>query len=101
MDYRAHLLDMIEKLLAGEWSVEEFRKNYYDYYLEVVPDNALSDEDRLFLGYVQEMLDQTANDLDEEHRKHGWMSNEEYIAWVRKDLEAFLMGKYDPSGKEK
>ena len=101
MNYRTQLMKRIEALLSGQCSVEEFRENYYYYFLEEVPDDALDDDELYFFGDIQEMLDQTADDLDEEHRKHGWMSNEEYIAWVRKGLEAFLMGKCDPSGKEK
>ncbi|MGD9850209.1 MAG: hypothetical protein AB7T38_02970 [Nitrospirales bacterium] len=69
------------------------------FFLEEVPDDSLSSDDMRFLGYVQEMLDSTGADITEEERGHGWMSNEEYVIWVKKGLEKFLVGQYDPKNE--
>jgi hypothetical protein len=42
MNYHQTLMKMIERLLSGEWSVSKFENEYYDFYLEEVPDKALS-----------------------------------------------------------
>lgn len=30
-DFKMELIDMIDRLLAGAWTVEEFRREYYEY----------------------------------------------------------------------
>ena len=48
MDYKNTLLKMVIYLLDETWTVSEFRDNYYDYYLEEVPDEVLSELDADF-----------------------------------------------------
>ena len=53
-------LGMIDRLIGGEWSVDEFETAYYDYFVDTVPSSFLSDEDEDFFAAVQERLDWTA-----------------------------------------
>jgi hypothetical protein len=82
MDYRKELLALVDQLLAGELTVPQFRAFYYDFYLEEVPDEALTVQDSEFFGLVQEMLDWTTLAPPEEDRAVGWMSHEEFRDWV-------------------
>ena len=51
-DFKRELIDMIDRLLAGAWTVEEFRREYYDCWLDGVPRGVLSDdEEEFFLMY--------------------------------------------------
>ena len=51
---------MIDRLLAGAWTVDEFSHAYYDFWLDEVPRGVLSDDDEEFFSDVQENLDWTA-----------------------------------------
>ena len=37
------MIDAIDRLLGGEIGVDEFRTDFYDYYVDVVPDSALGE----------------------------------------------------------
>ena len=93
MDYIAALLERIDWLLNGDLSVLEFREQYYDFYLEQVPDESLSDRDAQFFGAVQEKLDWTDENPDSESRSDGWMNHNEYIEWVRDYRQSYLSGQ--------
>lgn len=90
VDYRAVLLDMIRKLLTGSWSVPEFRANYYDFVIDGVPDYELSDIEETFFSGVQEKLDWVDSRPDAESRKHGWINHDEFIEWLKNELESFV-----------
>lgn len=92
MNYKKMLADMIERLLSGKWSVPEFRSGYYNFYLEQVPDEDLSDEDARFFGSVQEKLDWTNASPDQESQQFGWLNHEEFIQWVKNQYEQYLSG---------
>ncbi len=98
MDYKKKLADMIEMLLSGEWSVPQFRSEYYGFYLEKVPDDALSDEDAIFFGSVQEKLDWTDASPDNESRQFGWLNHKEFIQWVQDQREQYLVNRYSVRG---
>jgi hypothetical protein len=44
-DYRQGLTDMIDRLLAGAWTVDEFHHAYYEFWLDEVPRGVLSEDD--------------------------------------------------------
>jgi len=90
MNYKKMLVEMIERLLSGEWSVTRFKSEYYDFYLEKVPDEALSDEDALFFGSVQEKLDWTDASPDHESQEFGWLNYKEFTGWVQHQREQYL-----------
>lgn len=93
MNYKEALLSKIDRLINHELSVPEFRKEYYDFYLEQVPDQALSDQDAKFFGSVQEKLDWTNESPDLESQSYGWMNYDQYIKWVRDYQELYLGSK--------
>ena len=82
-DYKQELTDMIEPLLAGAWTVDEFSHAHYDFWLDEVPRGVLSDDDEEFFSDVQEKLDWTAPSPTEDEKEHGWLTHEEYVDWVR------------------
>jgi len=81
------LLGMIRQVLSGQWSVDHFRKEYYPYFLDSVPTDALSEEDEDFFAAIQEKLDWTAETLTDEERDFGWIDDAEFIQWLRTELE--------------
>ncbi len=96
MDYKKVLLAKINKLLNGEYGVKDFKNDYYDFYLDKLPENSVTKDEFMFFGDIQEKLDWTDENPDEESRKYGWMDYEQYIKYVRRVIEDFLLrGKYD------
>ncbi len=93
MDYKNTLLKMVIYLLDGTWTVSEFRDNYYDYYLEEVPDEVLSELDADFFGLIQEKLDWTDENPDLESRKYGWMDEPEFVRWAREYHGCYVKSK--------
>jgi len=89
IDYRSALLDRISKLLEGVWSVPEFRSNYYDFFVDGVPEYELSDAEEEFFSRVQEKLDVVDEDPDPESRRHGWIDYREFARWLAAELESF------------
>src|ERR1043166_4759328 len=90
MNYRNILIEKIRKLVDGIWTVPDFMKEYYDYYLEQVPGGALSESENTFFGLVQEKLDWVTENPDQEDKKDGYIDYPEYIAWLRHSLEKFI-----------
>jgi hypothetical protein len=90
MDYRKALMDLVLQLLSGALTVPQFREAYYDFYLEEVPDDALSDRDYGFFGELQEKLDWVSPNPSDDERVYGWISHEDYEAWAKTRLEEYL-----------
>lgn len=76
------MLNMINNLLTGMWKVDEFRRNYYDFYLVDVPDDLLSDTESEFFGGIQEKLDWVDESPDIESQNAGWLNHEQFVEWV-------------------
>jgi len=74
---------MIDRLLSGSWSVEDFRRAYYFFWLEQVPADVLSDEAEQFFWAIQEKLDWTTREPTSEERQYGWLTEDEYVDWVK------------------
>ena len=90
MDHKKILSEKINKLINGKYTVPQFEKEYYFYFIEKVPDEALTEEENLFFGEVQEKLDWTSEDPTEEEKKLGWMNHKEYVEWLKKKTDEFL-----------
>ncbi len=90
MDYKTILLEKINNLTNGTWSVLEFEKEYYQYFLDQVPGNAMNTIETEFFSLVQEKLDWTAENPDEQDKKYGYYDYLEYIAWLKKNTQEFL-----------
>ncbi len=74
---------MVNNLVTGVWTVSEFRKNYYDFYLEEVPDEALSDDEAEFFSGIQEKLDWVDESPDFESQSAGWLDHEQFVELVK------------------
>lgn len=83
------LFFMVNNLVLGIWGVEEFRFNYYDYYLDDISDEDLSEIEMDFFGGIQEKLDWVDEFPDEESRTVGWLDHEEFILWVKAEKEKY------------
>lgn len=81
-EHRATLITAIDALLGREISVPEFRRRFYDYYIDVMPESALTDSEHEFFGAVQEKLDWVDEEPDAESRRAGWIGHGEFIAWL-------------------
>lgn len=90
MDDKSTLLKMVTDLLDGTWTVSEFRAHYYNFYVEEVPDEALSELDADFFGLIQEKLDWTDENPDPESRQYGWMDEPEFVKWVREYHDSYV-----------
>ncbi|WP_293005998.1 hypothetical protein [Nitrosomonas sp.] len=88
-DYIKQMLTMIDNLLSGMWKIDEFRSNYYDFYLEEVPDDLLSDTESEFFGGVQEKLDWVDESPDIESQNSGWLNHEQFVEWVKQQKIKF------------
>jgi hypothetical protein len=74
---------MIDRLLSRDWSVENFRQAYYSFWLDQVPRDVLTEEDEEFFSSVQEQLDWTTREPALEGKQYGWLTEDEYVEWVR------------------
>ena len=83
VDHHAALFGKIERVLAGAITVAAFEAEFYWFYFEQVPEDALSASDRDFIESVCEKLDFSAPDPDAESRRHGYVSHAEFLAWLR------------------
>jgi len=90
MNYKKILLEKINNLINGTWSLPEFEKEYYQYFLEQVPDDGLSMIESEFFALVQENLDWTAENPDDQDKKYGYYNYQEYISWLKKNTQDFL-----------
>jgi len=82
-DHATYLFGLIDALLEGELAFPTFARTFYDYYIDAMPETALTEREREFLSTVQERLDWTTENPDRESRQYGWVSNDEYLAWLR------------------
>jgi hypothetical protein len=83
MDHGVELLAMIEALLAGRTTIADFEERFYWYYLEQVPDGALSEAERSLVESICERMDSTAGVPDPESRRHGWIDHAQFLEWLR------------------
>jgi hypothetical protein len=92
-NYKKILLYLIDKLISKKWSVLEFRSVFYMYVVETIPANALSEEDFEFFCDIQEKLDFTGENPEELERECGYLDYDEYVEWVKNQLEKYLKGE--------
>lgn len=87
--YVKRMLEMIDDLLAGRSSFDDFASTYYDFFLYEVPDKVLTNDVLDFFGAVQEKLDWTDKKPDALSRSYGWIDEEEFVVWLRKQRNDF------------
>jgi hypothetical protein len=90
MDHRAELLRLVHRVAQGGWPVPEFERAYGEYWVEDLPDGALSEADSAFFEAIQEKLQWTGRDPSAESRQSGWIDYEEFRTWVTEQLAEHL-----------
>ncbi len=90
MNHKDILAEKINNLISNKWTVPEFEKEYYNYYLEEIPEDALTLPQSTFYGLVQEKLDWTGENPSEQEKKEGWFDQSEYVEWLKKSFQEFL-----------
>ncbi len=80
--WQDQLTNKINKLLIGEYSVEEFREAYYWFFVDEVPEDVLSGDECDYFGGIQEKLDWVTENPESDERKYGWINNDEFVKWV-------------------
>lgn len=86
MDYKKELSQKIQNLLEKKWDVSKFKDEYYFYYINNVPDDALTPDEDLVFGDIQTKLDYITNKPGKDSQ-HGYITPEEYINWVKNKIE--------------
>jgi len=89
MNYKEILSEKINNLLSNKWTVPEFEKEYYTYFLEQIPENTLTLQQSTFYGLVQEKLDWTAENPSDQEKKDGWLNHSEYTEWLKENNKHF------------
>ena len=92
VDYRTELLSQVERVLAGALSVSAFEARFYDFYMDEVPEDALTQHKHDFVSAVCEKLDLTVERPDAESRRRGYVDHGEFLEWLRTHYAAFLAG---------
>ena len=77
------LASLVEDALAGRLTFIEFARRYGDYFVDVLPEDELSDDDYAFFSQVHEKLDWTSDNVDDESRRYGWVTAGEFLDWLR------------------
>jgi hypothetical protein len=90
MNYRGVLLNMVVKLLSGEFSLPQFRNDFYDFYIEKVPEDVMSGRDYEFFGRLQEKLDWTDEEPSDNDKLWGWLTYEDYRDWAGHQVKEYL-----------
>lgn len=84
------LFSWVEELLSKRLTVEQFEAKFYLYYVDEVPEDALSETEDDFFFSIQEKLDFTAEAPSQVDRSYGWIDHNDYVAFVRSEYEKFL-----------
>lgn len=89
MDHRAELFALVERVLARTLSVAAFEARFHDFYMDEVPESALTRTEHDFIGGICERLDTTVEHPDAGSRRNGWIDRGQFVAWLRAHEAAF------------
>ncbi len=83
-DQSQYLWGLIKAVLNEAISVREFNELYYPFALELI--SSLIDEaEEDFFDKVRQKLEWTHESPDLESRRYGWISDEEFILWLKEE----------------
>jgi hypothetical protein len=88
-DYPNVLLGMIDKFLREEWDFDTFNSNFYFYFVDDVPEDAMPDAQYEFFSKVHEKLDWTSESPDCESRRYGSVDPDQFRGWLAAERERF------------
>ena len=83
-----YLWGLIEAVLAKSISVREFNELYYPFALDIIS-NLIDETEEGFFEMVRQKLEWTSESPDEESRRYGWISDEEFIEWLNKEKVSY------------
>lgn len=96
MDKKSILMREINKLLEGRLTYEEFKNNFWSFYLKKSSSSNFNVKDDDFFAEIQETFDWTVENPTDEERKRGYLDWQQFIKFVKKAKEVFLKkGKLD------
>ena len=81
-----YLWGLIEAVLAKAMSVREFYKLYYPFALDIIS-NLIDEVEEDFFEKVRQKLEWTSESPDLESKQYGWISDEEFILWLKEEKE--------------
>jgi len=79
----------VDELLAGSIDAPAYVRRFYEYYVEVVPDDGLTEREFDLFGSLHEALDWTAPGPSDSDRSDGWLDYDEYVQFARRATHAF------------
>jgi len=86
----------INKLLEGNLTYKEFKRDFWSFYLEKSSSNNFNVKDDDFFAEIQETFDWTVENPTDKEREYGYLDWQQFIKFVRKAREVFLeKGKLD------
>ena len=80
--HTAHLDELVARFLEKKADFGTFQADFADYFLERIPDSAMSPEELEYYGAIHEKSEWTALDPPKSDRKHGWIDESEFSAWL-------------------
>ena len=100
MDHRAELFALVERVVDGTIPVAAFEGRFYDFYMDEVPGEALTQPERDFVASVLDKLDLTVEHPDAKGRRSGLIDRAEFVEWLRAHYGAFRSAG-GPSGAQR
>jgi hypothetical protein len=96
-DQKRRLIECLREFVDGKLNLPELYQRFYYPFVDDLNDDCLAEEDWEFLGSIHEKMDVVAPDPDQSSRNDGWISVEEFRAWVGMRLQE-VAGHSDPTG---
>jgi len=87
MDQLTALRDMIDRLLAGETTFDEFARTFGIYYYEHLPVAVMRSPAATFVSDVLEKLEFTTTNPTAEERAEGWIDERDFVDWLRRERQ--------------
>ncbi len=82
-EFEEKLLSKISNFINSEQSLDKFYDDYYLFFVDKIPEDALDNNQFKFFGTIQEKWDFVTEDPSEDDRKYGYINVEEYKTWIR------------------
>lgn len=84
IEYRQKMLGMVKDMLLKKQSVRDFEKEFYFFFLDDVPSDALEEDDEEFFIEIKDKLEMLSESPTEEDRKYGYIKEDEFFQWIVK-----------------
>ena len=81
--FREEALDLIRDVIAGDLSVDDFQDAFLKLQLTDRGLRGTTQDEEALISEILEKLSYTDRDPDKRSRQEGWISNEEFVIWLR------------------